>query len=120
MTSNSALKWFKTLFKSLPTAGKDALGERGGKDAPQIFRNQGYKIICRNFECALGEIDIIARDGRTLVFVEVKTRVDDEPTPEDQVNQFKRHQITKAAKFYLGRFGTIEPPPARFDMVAVV
>jgi putative endonuclease len=68
----------------------------------------------------VGEIDIVARDGKTLVFVEVKTRADDSPMPEDQVNPTKQHQVTKAARFYLSRYGTTEPPPARFDVVAVV
>ena len=67
----------------------------------------------------MGEIDIVARDGQTLVFVEVKSRAYDDPEPEDQVNDLKRHQITKAAKLYLGRYGTPQPP-ARFDVVAVV
>ena len=67
----------------------------------------------------MGEIDIIARDGKTLVFVEVKTRADDEPRPEDQVNGEKRHQITKAAKYYMSRFGSPRPP-ARFDVYAIV
>ena len=61
----------------------------------------------------------VANDGRTLVFVEVKTRAYDEPAPEEQVNNFKRHQLTKAAKLYLSRYGTPQPP-ARFDVVAVV
>jgi putative endonuclease len=67
----------------------------------------------------MGEIDIIARDGATLVFVEVKTRVEDSPAPEDQVNDFKQNQVTKAAKFYLTRYGAPQPP-ARFDVVAIV
>jgi len=120
--ANAALNWFKTLFKSLPqpAAGKDVLGERGENAAAKFLRNNGYKIIARNYKCGVGEIDIVARDGKTLVFVEVKTREDDEPTPEAQVNTIKQHQITKAAKFYLSRYGTTEPPPARFDVVAVV
>jgi putative endonuclease len=87
--------------------------------AARFLRNLGYKIIVRNFRCAIGEIDIIARDGDTLVFVEVKTRVNDDPMPEDQVNGTKQHQITKAAKFYMGRYG-VPQPPARFDVVAIV
>jgi putative endonuclease len=75
----------------------------------------GYKIIVRNFRCDLGEIDIVARDGNTLVFVEVKTRAYDDPTPEDQVNPVKHHQLTKAGKFYLSRYG-IPQPAARFDV----
>jgi putative endonuclease len=113
-------KWlekFQTLFKQTPS--HDALGERGENVAAKYLRTQGYKILARNFRCAVGEVDIIARDGKALVFVEVKTRMYDDPTPEEQVNATKQHQITKAAKFYLGRFGTPQPP-ARFDIVAVV
>jgi putative endonuclease len=95
------------------------LGGRGENLAARFLRGLGYKIMVRNFRSALGEIDIIARDGDTLVFVEVKTRSYDEPTPEDQVNAAKRHQITKVAKSYLSRYG-FPQPPARFDVVAVV
>jgi len=111
------LEWFQNLFKK--ASPRDALGDRGENVAARFLRNQGYKIIVRNFPCPLGEIDIIARDGDTLVFVEVKTRTQDEPTPEEQVNHAKQHQITKAAKFYLSRYG-VPQPPARFDVVAIV
>ena len=87
--------------------------------AARHLRNLGYRIITRNFRCPLGEIDIVARDGRTLVFCEVKTRAEDNPMPEDQVNTTKRHQITKAAKYYLSRYGVTQPP-SRFDVFAVV
>jgi putative endonuclease len=106
-------KWFK------PAPPRDALGQRGENMAARYLRNQGYKIIERNFRCEVGEVDIIAREGKTLVFVEVKTRAYDDPTPEDQVNEVKRHQLTKAARFYLSRYGTPQPP-ARFDVVAIV
>src|SRR5215203_1630110 len=108
------VKWlakFKTIFRS--TSAVDTLGERGENVAAKFLRNQGYKILERNFRTSLGEIDIIARDGRTLVFVEVKTRVYDDPAPEENVNAHKQHQITKSAKMYLGRFG-MPQPPARF------
>ena len=77
--------------------------------------------MTRRYSTKHGEIDIVARDGETLVFVEVKTRAYDDQgvSPEDQVNNTKQHQITKAAKYYLGRYGTVQPP-ARFDVVAVV
>ncbi len=105
--------------KFTPTDPRNALGQRGENMAARHLRNQGYKIIERNFRCEVGEVDIIARDGKTLVFVEVKTRAYDDPTPEDQVNEVKRHQLTKAARFYLSRYGTPQPP-ARFDVVAIV
>lgn len=112
--------WFQGLFtKSRTEAARDALGDRGENVAAQYLRKQGYKIIVRNFRCELGEIDIIARDGKTLVFVEVKTRAYDDPQPEDQVNLHKQQQLTKAAKLYLSRYG-IPQPPARFDVVAIV
>ena len=113
--------WFQNLFKRQPsvTTEKDALGDRGENVAARHLRNLGYTIIMRNFRCELGEIDIIAREGKTLVFVEVKTRAYDDPTPEEQVNVVKQGQIQKAAKYYLTRYGT-PLPPARFDVVAIV
>jgi putative endonuclease len=110
--------WFQSLFKP-SAASRDALGPRGENMAARYLRNLGYKIIVRNFRCELGEIDIVAKDGKTLVFVEVKTRAYDDPTPEEQVNDVKRHQLTKAAKLYLSRYG-MPQPPARFDVVAIV
>jgi putative endonuclease len=98
---------------------EDALAGRGENAAARYLRQIGYKIILRNYRSPVGEIDIIARDGDTLVFVEVKTRTYDDPTPEEQVNLTKQHQITKAAKTYLNRYGSSQPP-ARFDVVAVV
>jgi putative endonuclease len=120
------LSWFQSLVKREPQKpkGRDTLGDRGENVAARYLRNQGFRILTRNFRCPLGEIDIVARDGRTLVFCEVKTRSYDDDTgvgitPEDQVNTTKRHQISKAARYYLSRYGTV-PPPARFDVVAVV
>src|SRR5437016_4344086 len=109
------LKKLLDMFTQQP---RDTLGDRGENLAAKYLRNNGFKIIARNFRCVMGEIDIVAREGKTLVFVEVKTRQSDEPTPEEQVNQFKQHQVTKAAKFYLSRYGV--QPAARFDVVAVV
>jgi putative endonuclease len=124
---NRLLEKLQTLFVNVGSDGepkvkpekKDPLGERGENVAARELRNKGYKIITRNFKCPLGEIDIIARDGKTLVFVEVKTRAHDEPTPEEQINPAKMHQLTKAAKLYLSRYGQPQPP-ARFDVVAIV
>jgi putative endonuclease len=113
----SLKEWAAGLFKPAPK--RDALGDRGENVAARHLRNQGYKIIMRNFRCDSGEIDIIAKDRATLVFCEVKTRVDDQSTPEDQVNNVKQHQITKAARFYLSRYG-VPQPPARFDVIAIV
>jgi putative endonuclease len=112
------LAWLKTIFADSPPT-KNPLGERGENAAARHLRNKGYKIIIRNFRCELGEIDIIARDGKTLVFVEVKTRAYDDPTPEEQVNLTKQQKLTQVAKLYLSRYG-VPQPPARFDVVAIV
>jgi putative endonuclease len=112
----SLLKKFLTVRAE---AKHDALGERGENVAAKYLTSLGYKVLQRNYSTKVGEIDIVARDGRTLVFVEVKTRVDAQPRPEDQVNLEKQHQITKAAQLYLTRFGHPQPP-ARFDVIAIV
>jgi putative endonuclease len=108
--------WLGKLFG--PKADQQTLAERGENLAARYLRDRGLKILQRNFRCAVGEIDIVARDGATVVFVEVKTRAYDEPAPEEQVKGEKQHQLTKAAKFYLARFGV--QPAARFDVVAVI
>jgi len=111
------LHFLKRIFST--ELASETLGRRGENAAARFLRGNGYKIILRNFACPVGELDIIARHGKTLVFVEVKTRADDDPTPETQVDAVKQHQITKAAKFYLSRYG-VPQPPARFDVVAVI
>jgi len=74
------LAWMQTLvqgrLKRQPP--RDTLGDRGENLAARHLRNLGYRIITRNFRCPLGEIDIVARDGSTLVFCEVKTRAYDD------------------------------------------
>ena len=96
------------------------LGRKGENHAASFLKSKGYRILARNLSTPLGEIDIVARDKEFLVFVEVKTRVsDDAVAPEEQVNPHKRNQLTKAAKYYLGRYPP-PMPPARFDVVSIV
>lgn len=111
------VRWFNSLFgQGTPL---DPLGNRGENVAARFLRDAGYRIIERNFRTRFGEVDIIARDGKTLVFVEVKTRKGSDPDPEDQVNHEKQKQITKVAEFYLTRFG-LPLPPVRFDIVSIL
>ena len=112
---------FTPLMKEVPSsASRNPLGDKGENVAARYVRSTlGYKILTRNFRIEGGEVDIVARDGKTLVFIEVKTRAYDDPTPEEQVNEFKTHQITKAAKVFLSRYG-FPQPPARFDIIAIV
>lgn len=109
----------KKLFEARAKAQENSLGERGENVAAKYLTQLGYKILQRNYLTKVGEIDIVARQGKVLVFVEVKTRTDSEPRPEDQVNYEKQQQITKAGNLYLSRFGYPQPP-ARFDVIAIV
>ncbi len=98
---------------------RQVLGAAGEQLARRHLEQRGYRFVAANWRRPYGELDLIMRDGDALVFVEVKTRAYDDPAPEDQVNPAKRHQITKAARYYLSRYGTVQPP-SRFDVVAVV
>lgn len=80
---------------------------------------QGYRIVERNFSCKLGEIDIIARHGSDLVFVEVRSgKRTPEFDPVFSVNRKKQEKIIRAAQVYLDKHFKNEPP-ARFDVVLV-
>lgn len=92
---------------------------RGEELAARWLRLKGYAIEARNWRCAAGEIDIVARDGETLVFVEVKTRGSTAAgAPEDAVDARKQRRLVHLAQSYLAqrRLGDV---PCRFDVVAV-
>ncbi len=94
------------------------LGEIGEGLASKFLKGHGYKIIKRNYKTAIGEIDIIAEDGGTLVFIEVKTRENTAyGQPFEAVNRHKRRKIANVALLYLK--GLKEIPPCRFDVVSV-
>ncbi len=99
--------------------GTQTLGVLGEELAGHFLQARGYSLIARNFTCALGEIDLVARDGDVLVFVEVKTRRSlEKGDPADSVTRRKRWQIVKSAQFYLKRYGA-DDSPCRFDVVSV-
>src|SRR5262245_17200849 len=96
-----------------------ALGKTGEDLACGELERRGYAILARRYRQASGEIDIIARDGRTLVFVEVKAREGrcfGDAT--EAVTWHKRRRITRLAVDYLAR-NRITNCPCRFDVVAV-
>jgi putative endonuclease len=79
----------------------------------------GLEILERNFRCRAGEIDVVARDGRTLVFVEVKERGDDSHgVAVEAVTPAKRQRVIRAALLWAARHGESESP-VRFDVVAI-
>jgi putative endonuclease len=95
------------------------LGQRGEALAARWLRRRGYKIVAHGNRGALGELDLVAVDGRTVVFVEVKTRrSQDAGHPADAVDADKQRRMTRLAVSYLRRHGLLEYP-ARFDIVAI-
>lgn len=81
----------------------------------------GYIILERNFRCRNGEIDIVAREGGYLVFIEVKYRSRGASgLPEEAVDVRKQRVISRVALYYLRRFGYGETTPVRFDVAAVL
>ena len=93
-------------------------GKIGEDLSVEYLIQKGYKIIERNFECRQGEIDIIAKDGDILVFVEVKSRSNPNyGNPEDFVDLKKQVNIIKAADAYIELMGY--EGEVRFDIVSV-
>lgn len=96
------------------------VGRQGEEIAVAYLKNLKYLLTERNFRCKGGEVDIIAKDGKTIVFVEVKTRrgLSFGP-PQLSVTAFKQRQISKSALTYLAIKG-LKKVNARFDVIAVL
>ena len=104
----------------MPTDTRRATGIRGEEEAARFLARCGYAILDKNVRTRAGEIDLVAKEGKTLVFVEVKTRKDlaGDP-PQAAVNTRKQNRLGKLALGYLKlrRLGEV---PCRFDVVAVI
>ena len=97
-----------------------SIGQRGERAAARFLERRGYDIVDRNWACPAGEIDLVARDGDTIVFVEVKTRTSlDAGLPEEAVDEQKRHRYEILAAHYL-KAHDVEEAPVRFDVVALL
>jgi len=95
------------------------IGRHGEDIAAKYLRRQGFKVIKQNYRCRLGEIDIIARDGEELVFIEVKTRTSHScGHPAQAVDRRKQGQLVKAAQTFMTETKQHDSP-ARFDVVAI-
>lgn len=95
------------------------LGDQGESCAAEYLRRQGCRILTRNYRCKIGEIDIIADDHGTLVFVEVKTRRSIRcGTPAESVHYRKRQKIVQTSYWYL-RERHMENAHCRFDVLEV-
>jgi len=95
------------------------LGKLGEDLALRKIRRMGYRCIARNYRCPLGEVDIVAEEDDTLVFIEIKTRRGSSlGYAKEAVNARKQRQLSKVALFYCQENGCADRR-SRFDVVAV-
>lgn len=95
---------------------KGAIGE---VIAARFLREKGYRIITGNYRTRVGEIDIIAKDDRYIIFVEVKARVEESLyTPREAVTRQKQQKIIRSAALFLERYPSELQP--RFDVIEIV
>jgi len=103
----------------MPLLNRILLGKSGEDLACRELRRRGYEILARRYRTRVGELDIVARDGPTIVFVEVKTRTSAAyGVPGEAVGPRKQHKIWLMASDYLLRRGWFDRP-CRFDVVAI-
>ncbi|SNX55533.1 YraN family protein [Thermoanaerobacterium sp. RBIITD] len=97
------------------------LGNLGENIAEKYLKKYGYSIIEKNFRCAIGEIDIIAINKNSLVFVEVKTRTSTKfGYPKEAVNYYKKNKIIKVAETFITYHKNYINYMFRFDVIEVL
>jgi putative endonuclease len=98
---------------------RQKLGRKGEELARQLLQEKGYRVLESNYRCAAGEMDIIARDGDYVAFVEVRTRRGQEfGTPEESVTPAKKARLIRVAQSYLQE-RDLENMDWRIDLVAI-
>lgn len=96
------------------------IGTTGESLAEAHLRKAGYTIVERNFRCPYGEVDLIALEKDTIVFVEVKARMsEDAGSPFEAVGPHKQRQIARVAQYYLRRERLLDRR-VRFDVIGIV
>ena len=104
----------------MPTDTRRSAGIKGEEEAARFLTRSGYAILDRNVRTRAGEIDLVAKEGKTLVFVEVKTRRDMEgDPPQAAVRTRKQNRLAKLAHGYLKQ-KRLRQIPCRFDVVSVI
>ncbi len=102
------------------TFEKKYLGQTGEELATAFLKEQGYRILVRNFKSRLGEMDIIAKDGDVICFIEVKTRTNNRlGTPFEAITPAKQRKLSQGALAYLKQ-NRLMDSLARFDVVSVM
>lgn len=104
----------------MPADTRRATGIKGEEEAARFLARCGYAILDKNVRTRAGEIDLVAKEGKTLVFVEVKTRKDLEgDPPQAAVNARKQNRLGKLAHGYL-KLKRMREMPCRFDVVSII
>jgi putative endonuclease len=99
---------------------RSAIGRWGEQAVAGWLAQRGYRLLARNWRRREGEIDIIALEGTTLVFIEVKTRRSETfGAPEEGIDTRKQRQLTRLAQRYLDENPTLAFDSCRFDVVVV-
>ena len=99
---------------------KDLLGQQGEQLAAKFLTDAGFSVLGRNWRCSLGEIDIVAIDGRTLVICEVKTRSGVRfGTPLEAITRQKAYRLRKLAVAWVSAHGLVFDQ-IRIDIVGVL
>ncbi len=113
-------RFWQSLLARFSSGASPGLGPQGEQLAARFLQRLGYRILARGHRQRLGELDLVALDGKTLVFVEVKTwRTGDKGDPSEAVDDRKQARLTRAALTYMKRRRLLEQP-ARFDVVSIV
>lgn len=96
-----------------------AVGADYEQKAAQRLEALGYQILAKNFRCRMGEVDLIAKEGGYLVFIEVKYRAGIQAgEPQEAVDFRKQRKICRAASYYCQKHGISPQQPCRFDVAA--
>ena len=96
------------------------IGSKGEKEAKEFLISNNYEILRTNFHSPYGEIDIIAQDDETLVFIEVKTRSGDLDSALNSISISKRKKISKTASYFLSKNHSLEDMFTRFDVIIIL
>jgi len=98
-----------------------AVGTQFEQKAADYLRQKGYQILAKNYRCKIGEIDLIAKDGAYLCFIEVKYRSGlSKGYPAEAITPTKIRRITRTAEFYMLFHKLPQDTPCRFDAVVIL
>lgn len=106
--------------KKIITAKHLAQGSNAEQLALKQLRKQGLKLLCQNYRCPQGEIDLIMQDRNTLVFIEVRYRKNTlYGGAEASITSSKQNKIRQTAMWFLQQYPQYQESPCRFDVVAL-